>query len=93
MVAYKEVPGGGIEPPTRGFSVLNNELAISHHFQTLTYQALPGTMLEYVGFSWVIFGCGGYNSVTVFVTIWPEPCNHLGGGEKMTLLNLMSVSP
>jgi hypothetical protein len=54
-----------IEPPTRGFSVLNNELAISHLFQALTDQGLPGTMLEYVGFCWVIFGCGGYNLVTV----------------------------
>jgi hypothetical protein len=50
---------------TEGFSVLNNELAISHHFQTLIYQGLPGAMLEYVGFCWVIFGCGGYNMVTV----------------------------
>jgi hypothetical protein len=67
MVAQRVVPGGGIESPTRGFSVRINELAISHHFQTPTYQALPGTMLEYVGFCWVIFGCGGYNLVTVLV--------------------------
>ena len=87
------MPGGGIEPRTRGFSVLNNELAISHHFQALTDQGLPGTMLEYVGLCWVIFGHDGYSLVTVFVTIWPEPSNHLGGGEKMTLLNLMSASP
>ena len=60
----KMVPGGGIEPPTRGFSVLNNQLAISHHFQSLTYQPLPGVMLVYVGLCWVIFGCDGYNLVT-----------------------------
>jgi len=65
MIAQREVPGGGIEPPTRGFSVPNNKLAISHHFQTLTYQALPGTMLEYVGLCWAIFGYDGYNLVTV----------------------------
>jgi hypothetical protein len=39
-------------------------------------------MLEYLGLCWAILGCGGYNSVTVFVTAWPEPCNHLGGGRK-----------
>jgi len=42
-------------------------LAISHHFQTLTYQPLPGTMLEYVGLCWVIFGSDGYSLVTVLV--------------------------
>jgi len=68
----KVVPGGGIEPPTRGFSVRINELAISHHFQSLTAQGFPGTMLEYVGFCWVIFGYDGYNLVTVSVTAWPK---------------------
>ncbi len=45
-------------------------MAISYHFQTLTYQALPGTMLEYVGFCWAIFGYDGYNLVTVRVGRW-----------------------
>jgi hypothetical protein len=67
MIAQREVPGGGIEPPTRGFSVRINELAISHHFQALTHQPLTGTMLEYVGLCWVIFSCGGYNLVTILV--------------------------
>jgi hypothetical protein len=57
-------------------------MAISHHFQTLTYQPLPGTMLEYVRLCWVILGCDGYNLVTVLVTDWPEPCNHPGRGRK-----------
>ena len=64
--------GGGIEPPTRGFSVPIGNQAIFHSFQILTYQPLPGTMLEYVGFCGVIFGYGGYNLVTVSVTAWPE---------------------
>jgi hypothetical protein len=63
----KEALRGGIEPPARGFSVRINELGISHHFQALTGQGFPGTMLEYVGFCWVIFGSDGYSLVTVLV--------------------------
>jgi hypothetical protein len=89
MIAQREVPGGGIEPPTRGFSVPIGDQAISHHFQPLTDQGLPGAMLGYVGFCLVIFGCGGYNLVTItsllegpwsktvfgpsFVTPWIHP--------------------
>ena len=72
----------GTVKTTKGFSVLNNKLAISHHFQTLTHQPLPGTMLEYVGLCWVILGCYSYNMVTVLVTDWPELCNHPGRGRK-----------
>jgi hypothetical protein len=44
-----------------GMGIKERKMAISHHFQTVTHQPLPGTMLEYVGLCWIIFGCGGYN--------------------------------
>ncbi len=61
------VPPARLELATQGLGIKERLMAISHHFQTLTYQPLPGTMLEYVGFCWVIFGCDGYSLVTVLV--------------------------
>ena len=41
-----QVPGRGIEPRTRGFSVQCRHQVISHHFQVLKYQALTRPKLE-----------------------------------------------
>ena len=59
-----KVPEGGIEPATQGLGIKERLMAISHHFQTLIYQPVPGTILEYVGLCWVIFGSSGYKIVT-----------------------------
>jgi len=59
-------------------------MAISHHFQTLTYQALPTVMLEYVGLCWVIFGCDGYNLVTVQQRRRDGMANELGATNPTT---------
>jgi hypothetical protein len=72
------MPGGGIEPPTRGFSVKGLNRAISHYFQSFRYQVVTVTELDYVGLFLTIFDRGSYKRVTVITPI-KAPCLRIEG--------------
>ena len=67
------MPGRGIEPRTRGFSVDYLSTAIPHHFQVVKSQALTRLILDYIGLSWIIFGLEGYTLVTPNGLAFPHP--------------------
>jgi len=53
MIAQREVPGGGIEPPTRGFSVPTRE---SGDFPPFSSPYRSRLSWDNVGICWVLLG-------------------------------------